>query len=107
MNKNNINNLKFIFEIAKNFRIEKKDIIAAVNSFKALKFRQQTIYQNNKVVIINDSKSTSFSSSINLLKLESKIYWIVGGLYKKGDSFDINKIHQKMTGELNNKKNIY
>ena len=95
LNKNNINNLKFIFEIAKNFRIEKKDIITAVNSFKALKFRQQTIYQNNKVVIINDSKSTSFSSSINLLKLKSKIYWIVGGLYKKGDKFILDKKYYK------------
>ena len=40
-------------------------------------------------MIINDSKSTSFSSSINLLKSYNNIYWLVGGLYKKGDSFNI------------------
>ena len=47
--------------------------------------------------IINDSKSTSFSSSINLLKNFNRIFWILGGLPKKGDKFKFqnkNKIRK-------------
>ena len=43
------------------------------------------MYKNKKLLIINDSKSTSFSSSINLLKSYKNIYWLVGGKFKKGD----------------------
>ena len=47
--------------------------------------------------IINDSKSTSFSSSINLLNNIDSIFWILGGLPKKGDKLKlkIKKIYLK------------
>ena len=32
-------------------------------------------------------KSTSFSSSINLLENLDRIFWVLGGLPKKGDKF--------------------
>ena len=41
------------------------------------------------MTIINDSKSTSFSSSVGILKSNPNIYWLLGGLYKKGDTFDL------------------
>ena len=66
-----------------------------MNSFRGLKFRQQIIYENKNLSIVNDSKSTSFSSSVNLLKSYNNIYWIVGGLYKKGDNFNLNKEYHK------------
>ena len=40
---------------------------------------------------INDSKSTSFSSSVSLLKTNYKIYWLLGGIHKKGDKFNLSK----------------
>ena len=43
------------------------------------------------MTIINDSKSTSFSSSIGILKSNPNIYWLLGGMYKKGDKFDLPK----------------
>ena len=45
--------------------------------------------------IINDSKSTSFSSTNGLLKTYRNIYWIVGGLFKKGDKFILEKKYYK------------
>ena len=60
-----------------------------MNLFKGLEFRQQVIYKNKFVTIIDDSKSTSFSSTINLLKSYKNIYWILGGLAKKGDKFNL------------------
>ena len=41
--------------------------------------------------IINDSKSTSFSSSIGVLKANQNIYWLLGGIYKKGDKLNLSK----------------
>jgi len=92
---NNIQNLSFIFEITKKFGLNEEKIIKSLNLFQGLKFRQQIIYNNNNLIIINDSKSTSFSSSINLLKSYKNIYWIVGGLYKKGDKFNLKKNYFK------------
>ena len=94
-NINNLQNLSFIFEISKKLGLKKKKIIESLNSFHGLKFRQQIIYKNKNLLIINDSKSTSFSSSVNLLKSNNNIYWIVGGLYKKGDNFNLNKKYFK------------
>ena len=46
-------------------------------------------------MIINDSKSTSFSSSISILKTDSNIFWLVGGIPKKGDKFTLPKRYFK------------
>ena len=70
----------------------KKDILfRTLEKFKGLNFRQQIIYNSNRLTIINDSKATSFSSSVSLLSSLSNVYWIVGGLAKKGDKLLLNK----------------
>ena len=94
-NKNNLNNLKFVLEISKKLKLKNQKIFKVVNSFKQLNFRQQILYKNKKLLIINDSKSTNFSSSINLLESYKNIYWLVGGRFKKGDIFVLNKKYYK------------
>ena len=83
----NKQNLLHVFAIAKKFGINKSILFEALASFKGLKFRQQTIYKSKKLTLINDSKATSYSSSINILKSLKKVYWIVGGIPKTGDKF--------------------
>ena len=63
----------------------------ALKNFNGLKYRQQIIFKSKKLTIINDSKATSFSSSVSILKSLSNVYWIVGGLAKKGDQFVLPK----------------
>ena len=46
-------------------------------------------------MIINDSKSTSFSSTVGLLSSYKNIFWIVGGKYKIGDNFNLDKKYYK------------
>ena len=72
-----------------------KKLIKTLNRFKGLKYRQQTIYENKNLTIINDSKSTSFASSENLLKNLKNVYWILGGIPKKGDILSLSKNHCK------------
>ncbi len=90
-NKNNQENLSFIFTICEKLKIKKKIIIKTINKFKGLKYRQQIIYNSKNLLIINDSKSTSFSSSINLINSYNNIFWILGGQPKQNDKFYFKK----------------
>ena len=90
-NSSNKKNLSFVFSIAKVLKLNLKTVINTVNKFKGLDFRQQIIYKSKKLLIINDSKSTSFSSTVPLLESYKNIYWILGGLAKKGDKLILKK----------------
>jgi UDP-N-acetylmuramoylalanine--D-glutamate ligase len=87
----NKENLSFTIEISKQLNIKKKSLIKTLKKFKGLKYRQQTIYKSKNLTIINDSKATSFSSSVSILKSLSNVYWIIGGLAKQGDKFSLSK----------------
>ena len=90
-NKSNIMNLSFVFALKKYLKLEINKIIEVSNKFKGLNFRQQIIYNKKNLMIINDSKSTSLSSTKLLLESFENIYWILGGLAKKGDNLKLNR----------------
>ena len=95
LDKNNLQNIHFVYVICKQFNFSDNKIFESLNKFKGLKFRKQLVYNKKNLKIINDSKSTSFSSTAGLLSSFKNIYWIVGGIYKKGDKFNINKKYYK------------
>ena len=92
----NKENLSFVIEIAKKLKLKNNLFLKTIQNFKGLKYRQQTILKKNGLTIINDSKSTSFSSTLSILKANSNILWLLGGINKKGDKFNLKK------KELNN-----
>jgi UDP-N-acetylmuramoylalanine--D-glutamate ligase len=87
----NKENLKFILETAKILKLKKNILIKTLKKFKGLKYRQEIIFQSKNLTIINDSKATTFSSSVSLLKSLTNAYWIVGGQAKKGDKLLLSK----------------
>ena len=91
----NKENLSFVLKISKIFKLNNNILVRTLNRFKGLKYRQQFIFKNKNLAIINDSKATSFASSENLLKNLNDIYWILGGIPKKGDQFKLSKKHCK------------
>ena len=91
----NKENLSFVLEISKKLNLKMDLLKKTVQNFKGLKYRQQTIFKRRNLIIINDSKSTSFSSSVDLLKKNSNIYWILGGIHKKKDKFNLSKKYFK------------
>ena len=91
LTESNKENLAFIIEISKKLRLKNNLFLKSIQKFKGLKYRQQIIFKNNFLTIINDSKSTSFSSSIGLIKANSNILWLLGGVYKKGDKLKLKK----------------
>jgi len=90
-NSSNRQNLSFVLSIAKLLKLNLKTVLNTANKFKGLDYRQQIIYKSKKLLIINDSKSTSFSSTAPLLESYKNIYWILGGLAKKGDKLKLKK----------------
>jgi len=95
LSNSNKENLSFVLEIIKKFKINKNKILDTIRKFKGLKYRQQTIYKNKNLIIINDSKSTSYSSSIEMLKSSKNIKWLLGGIPKKGDKLILPKKFHK------------
>jgi UDP-N-acetylmuramoylalanine--D-glutamate ligase len=91
----NKENLSFVLKISKVLKLNNKDLFRTLNKFKGLKYRQQILFENKNLTIINDSKSTSFASSENLLKNLDNVYWILGGIPKKSDKFNLSKKHCK------------
>ena len=91
LSKTNKENLLFTLSILKKFKIKNDILFRSLKEFKGLKYRQQIIFRDSKMTIINDSKSTSFSSSLGILKTKLNIYWILGGISKKGDKFNLPK----------------
>ena len=91
LNETNKENLSFVLTISKKFKLNKKFLIKTIQNFKGLNYRQQIILKKKNLTIINDSKSTSFSSSIGILKINSNILWLLGGIHKKGDQFNLSK----------------
>ena len=91
----NKENLQFVLAVAKILKLKKNSLLKTLNKFKGLKYRQEIIYYSKKLMIINDSKATSFSSSVSLLKSLDNVYWIVGGLAKKGDRLLLTKQESK------------
>ena len=87
----NKENLKFILEVVKILNLKKNPLVKTLKKFKGLKYRQEIIFQSNKLTIINDSKATSFSSSASTLESLTNVYWIVGGQAKKGDKLLLSK----------------
>ena len=107
-NINNLKNLSFILRFAKVYKLNKSKLLKTVNLFKGLDFRQQIIYQNKLVTVLNDSKSTSFSSTLNLLKSYKNIFWILGGLAKKGDKFELPpKYYKNIKGYIFGQDKIF
>ena len=91
----NRENLSFVLEISKKLKIKKNILIDIIKKFKGLKYRQQIIFDNNIISIINDSKSTSYSSSLEMLKKSNNVYWLLGGIPKKGDKLNLPKVYYK------------
>ena len=87
----NKENLSFVLSILEKFKLKKSLLIKTIKTFKGLKYRQQIIHKNSFMTIVNDSKSTSFASSVGILKSNPNIYWLLGGMYKKDDKFDLPK----------------
>ena len=88
----NLKNLSYVYELSKILKINRNLFFKSLYDFQGLPHRNELFLKKNNVKFINDSKATSFESSISALESNKNIYWIIGGQPKKGDSFKfVNK----------------
>ncbi len=92
----NSENIGFVYAFSKLIKIKKKNFFSAMRSFKGLPHRFEIFLKKKDVTFINDSKATSFSATESALSGLENIYWILGGLPKKGDKIRLSKIKKKV-----------
>ena len=96
MSKSNIENISFIYDLKNNFKISNKSFFTSLKKFKGLPHRQEIFLKKNNIYFINDSKATTFAATEGCLMNYKNIFWIVGGLKKVGDQFNLRKIKKNI-----------
>ena len=76
--------------------IKKKIIFRAFNTFKGLSHRNEIFYKKGEIIFINDSKATTFNSAQHTLRNNKNIFWIVGGVPKLGDIFNLRSLSKNI-----------
>ena len=93
----NNQNMSFVYQLVKEFKIKDYLFTKSVNSFKGLEHRHEIFYIKKNISFINDSKGTSFEATKNALFSNKNIYWILGGYPKKDDFFSIKNFKKNIT----------
>ena len=90
----NINdeNMSFIYTFAKLLKISNRSFIKSMKSFKGLSHRFEIFLRKRNFTFINDSKATSFRATKCALTGLKNVYWILGGLPKKGDKIKLSNL---------------
>ena len=88
--------MSFVYNLSKVLKINEKSLINSLKSFQGLPHRYEIFYKKNNKIFINDSKATSFEASKYAIKNNKNIFWIVGGLPKIGDKFQLGKIKKNI-----------
>ena len=88
--------MSYVYTLCKTLKIKEKSFIKSLGSFKGLPHRCEIFYKKNNKIFINDSKATSFEPSKFALKSNKNIFWIVGGLPKIKDNFQLGKIKKNI-----------
>ena len=92
----NDENVSFIYVLSSMFNIKLTSLIRSLASFKGLSHRQEVFYKKENLVFINDSKATTFESTKFALENMKNIFWITGGLPKKGDKLRLGNLKKNI-----------
>ena len=92
----NEENMSFIYTFAKLLRIDEKSFLSSINTFKGLPHRFEFFLKKKDITFINDSKATTFNATQSALSSIKNIYWILGGLPKKGDKIKLGKLKKNI-----------
>ena len=92
----NDENMSYVYALSKILKINEKSLIKSLRSFKGLSHRYEIFYKKNNKTFINDSKATSFEPARFALKSNKNIFWILGGLPKMGDKFQLENLKKNI-----------
>ena len=98
--------MSFIYAFSKLLKIQEKSFIKSMKSFQGLPHRFEIFFKKKNVTFINDSKATSFKATQLALSSLKNIYWILGGLPKKNDKFNLSRYKKNIIKSYIIGKNI-
>ena len=87
----NDENMSFIFEFSRLIKISEQFFIKAIQSFNGLPHRFEIFMKKKDIIFVNDSKATTFKAASAAIAGLKNIFWILGGLPKKGDKINLLK----------------
>ena len=92
----NIQNLLFTYTVSKILKINSKIFNKTIENFKGLPHRLEKIFENKKLVIINNSKATNLEATLKSINIYNNIYLILGGVAKQKNFKSIIKYKNKL-----------
>jgi len=92
----NEENMSFIYALSKILKIDETSLVNSLKSFKGLPHRHEIFYKKGNKIFINDSKATSFEATKSALRSNKNIFWIVGGLPKVGNKFQLGGVKKNI-----------
>ncbi len=102
----NDENMSNIYAFSKLLKISECSFLESLKSFKGLPHRYEVFLKKKNYIFINDSKATSFQAAKFALQNAKNIYWIVGGLPKKNDNFNLHALKTNIVRSYIIGKNI-
>ena len=81
----NKQNILASYVVSKILNYKTNLFLKSLVEFQGLKHRSELVYKNKKMMIINDSKATNLSATINTVKSYKNVYLIMGGKLKHND----------------------
>ena len=90
----NNQNILIAYICCKILKLSENNFLEVIKSFKGLPFRSSIIFNNKRLKIVNNSKSTNLNSTINSIKNYNNIYLILGGIAKE-KNFEIITKYKK------------
>ena len=92
----NIQNLLFTYAVSKILKIKSTIFKETIKNFKGLPHRLEKIFENKKLIIINNSKATNLEATIKSLNIYDNIYLILGGVAKQKNFKSIIKYKDRL-----------
>ena len=86
----NYQNILASYATSKILNLDTKFFLSTVKTFSGLPHRFEHIFENEKMLIINNSKATNFDSAIKTIKNFDNVFLIIGGR-TKNNNFSIFK----------------
>ena len=96
VSKVNDENMCFVYTLSKLLKINDKNFIKTMKSFKGLPHRHEIFFKRKNLTIINDSKATSFQAAKFALINNNNIFWILGGLPKINDKITLKNVKKNV-----------
>jgi UDP-N-acetylmuramoylalanine--D-glutamate ligase len=96
MGQHNMQNVMAVFAIAQYVKMDEKDFLSALKSFKGLPHRMELVAKRHDLIFIDDSKATNTDAAAKALATFDNIYLIAGGISKDSGIIDLQEYFPKL-----------